>query len=198
MKAKINGIELEGTAEEIAKVLAMNAVAEREEKKSTAQVTSKASLSDSVEDKESSENYLPGTDKFLTALFRYSPSKTSMGRQAYVVQLLATGKTFSIRNLAKRSNTNFHSAAGAIRRAAEAGCVIEVSNSASVDERALNSDTKVRMISLGTIKQALEIKKSYHLKSQTDAVRYGRKEPDVKILDTGSAPITKIKYTEGS
>ena len=209
MKAKINGIEFEGTPQEFSELLAS------QDKNSTQKLTSsslKTDLDKQVEKDVSNrvrinnssksvsslkDDYLPGTIEFVTSLFRYKPSKTTMGRQGYVIQLLATGKTYTIRTLATKANTDTATVIAAIRRSVAAECVIQVNNPSAVPADELNSDTKVRLISLGTVERALEVRQDYH-KRHAESIAQKSSKNEVKYLNTGSAPVTKILYNENS
>jgi len=200
MKAKINGIEFEGTPQEFSELLSsQNKSSDLKSTKLSKEQTVNKSVSNDptkhVSKNAITEDYFPGTDEFIASLFRYKPSKTTLGRQSYVVQLLATGKTYTIRSLATKANTDTATVVAAIRRSVAADCVIQVSNSSSVPADQLNSETKVRMISLGTIERAAEVKEQYHKQyaelSTSKTVKTQNKE-----INTGSAPITKILYSE--
>ena len=131
-------------------------------------------------------------------MFRYRPSNTSMGREAYIVKLLTTGKPFTIKQLTRLGRTELHTVKLALKRAVDAGCVI---NATAIEKNALSVidslkfTSKVHMISLGTIEQAKVARKEHE---QKNAIFADRKKTLPKQVDTGSAPITKIKYTEGS
>ena len=195
MKAKINGIEFEGTPEEFNQLLdAQKSTAAP--KSSSVQPTNfkvKKVVQTQLQNKEDVETTLPGTAEFINALFRYKPSK-HRNRQGYVLQLLASGKTYTIRTLAVRANTDNTSVISAIRRAVAAGCVIQVNNRSSVTPDDLNQDTKVRLLSLGTIERAVEVKKEFHIKNAQE----NKVKQTQNLTPTGSAPITKILYNENS
>ena len=195
MKAKINGIEFEGTPEEFNQLLdAQKSTATQ--KSQPLQPTSlkvKKVVQTQLQNKEDVETTLPGTSEFITALFRYKPSK-HRNRQGYVLQLLASGKTYTIRTLAARATTDTNSVISAIRRAVAAGCVIQVNNRSSVTPDDLNQDTKVRLLSLGTIERAVEVKKEFHVKNAQE----NKSKQTQNLISTGSAPITKILYNENN
>jgi len=146
-----------------------------------------------LQNKEEVETTLPETSEFITALFRYKPSK-HRNRQGYVLQLLASGKTYTIRTLAARATTDTNSVISAIRRAVAAGSVIQVNNRSSVTPDDLNEDTKVRLLSFGTIERAIEVKKEFHIKNAQE----NKTKQTQNLISTGSAPITKILYNENS
>lgn len=169
MKANINGVEVEGTVEEIAQL--MSAVASpapqsvstpkerhipaglitKSEPPKTARIVTPSSL-DNMEDD-------PKVTEFLTALYRYKADRhTQNGKAAYIVKLLATGEPYTIKNLMRIASANQTLVSNAVRRAADAGCVIEVSGTAS---KLLTRNTKVRLISLGTVEQAIAIREKH-------------------------------------
>lgn len=195
MKAIINGIEFEGTPEEFTKLI--NAQTNTTSVKSTplasVETKTKKIVTTNLKPKEDVETTLPGTDEFITALFRYKPSK-HRNRQGYVLQLLASGKTYTIRTLAARATTDNSSVISAIRRAVAAGCVIQVNNRSSVTPDDLNQETRVRLLSLGTIERALEVKNEFHAKRAEE----NKTKQNTNIISTGSAPITKILYNENN
>jgi len=197
VKAFINGIQFEGSPQEFAELiasqqnLAVSSVAQSATKIDAPKV-------DEVQKDESvKDEYFPGTDEFLTALFRYRPSNTSMGREAYIVQVLATNKQYTVKQLVRIGRTDLHTVRQAIKRAVDAGCVINATNidknAASVID-SLKQTSKIHMIALGTIEQAKEARKIHEKKNTNNP----KVESKTTKLDTGSAPITKIKYTEGA
>jgi hypothetical protein len=209
MKAKINDIEFEGTPQEFAELLAsqnknsnvkstalsVESVSNNQVEKDTKKYTRATNPSQNTS--YSKESYLPGTTEFVTSLFRYKPSKTTMGRQSYVVQMLATGKTYTIRTLATKANTDIATVVAAIRRSVAADCIVQVNNPSTVPADELNPDTKVRLISLGTIERALQVKEEYH-RQHAESIAKKSTKNEVKHVHTGSAPITKILYNENN
>lgn len=195
MKAKINGIEFEGTPEEFNRLL----ISEKSiESKSSVPLKLNSSKIKKVyqtkaHGKQDAQKNISTSIEFITALFRYKPSK-NRNRQGYVLQLLSDGKNYTIRNLASRANTDSGSVVSAIRRAVSAGCVIQVNNRGSVTPDDLNEDTKVRLVSFGTIERALQVKEE--LKIQNAQPKKDKKTQTV--ISTGSAPITKILYNESN
>ena len=214
MKATINGIQFEGTPQEMMELLASSKNISDEEKqpvkKPIPEVTFKA--------EEQTNKYFSETDEFLAALFRYKPSNTSMGREAYVVQMLATGESYTIKQLVRGARTQLHTVRQAIDRAVAAGCVIHATrldDKQSAGSQSLTLSSKVKMISLGTVDRAKEVKSSYEKKNnkrsvlsttdqsaqelQIDSASSDKKLKASKttgIIHTGSAPITKIIYAE--
>lgn len=169
MKANINGIEVEGTVEEIAQFMltvsssAPQTVSTSKERhipsglitKSEPPKAAKIVTSSSLDNMEDD----PKVTEFLTALYRYKADRhTQNGKAAYVVKLLATGEPYTIKNLMRIASANQTLVSNAVRRAADAGCVIEVSGTAS---KLLTRNTKVRLISLGTVEQATAVRANY-------------------------------------
>lgn len=150
MKINVNGIDIEGTPEEVAQMIqAMN---------SNSQSVSKASnltfVSAPVPTEDIFANIYSGFDDFIKALYRYKPDRYSQnGKAPYVIKLLATGEVYTIKNLMRLSSANQTVVSSAIRRAAEAGCVIET----SAMNKLLTRNTQVRMLSLGTPEQAKSV-----------------------------------------
>jgi len=195
MKAKINGIEFEGTPEEFTQLLNAqeSTVTQNSSSLQPSGLKTKKVVQTQLQNKEEVETTLPETSEFITALFRYKPSK-HRNRQGYVLQLLASGKTYTIRTLAARATTDTNSVISAIRRAVAAGSVIQVNNRSSVTPDDLNEDTKVRLLSFGTIERAIEVKKEFHIKNAQE----NKTKQTQNLISTGSAPITKILYNENS
>jgi len=161
MKAKINGIEIEGDVAEIAAMLDhMANVSKPKEKTSvtTFDIPSSIVYSQpkstiiSNKDAQDSSEYSKEINDFVNALYRYRPDRnTPHGRSGYAVRLLATGKEYTIKSLMKLSNITDQSIiASAVRRAAAAGCIIEITGNSNK----LMRNNKIRMISMGTVEQA--------------------------------------------
>jgi len=224
MKAVINGIEIEGTPQEILELVNLDAskiantvetVAykpKKEKQVRAAEVKSKPELSpivqlkkeirealndiDAKKESDSDKLYFDGLDEFLTALYRYKPSNTSMGRESYIVQLLATGQPYTIKRLVREGRTDLTTVKQAITRAVSADCVVQATNvnpdskgSSLVDK--LTPNSKVKMLAIGTIEGA-RAARSKHENAHLKSVRIAKP----KTLDTGSAPITKIIHPE--
>lgn len=161
MKANFDGIEIEGTPQEIAEIIAglrnpsipkvdrkqsTNIVVKQPVVTTPTQVTQFASPLDN-----------PAAEAFVKELYRYKADRFSVnGRAPYVVMLLATGEVYTIKKLVQLSNANTTVVSGAIRRAADAGCVIEVTGASTK----FNRNTKVKMISLGTPEEARKVRDS--------------------------------------
>lgn len=128
-------------------------------------------------------------------MYRYKPDRFSpLGRAPYTVILLASGESYTIKRLVQLTNSNTSTVTSAIKRAADAGCVIEVTGTSKNFSR----NTKVKMISLGTPEQAQEVRNSlvpskdprksqyrmqYRSKSQND---------NQETVNRNSPPIVKI------
>jgi len=161
MKAFFNGIELEGTAEEIASIISnLNTSTVTKNIHPKQKATNKNLIVNPQETTKVLDQMsyaFPDVDKFIKALYRYKPDRFSpLGRAPYTVTLLATGESFTIKRLIQLSNSNTSTVSGAIRRAADAGCVIEVTKTSKNFSR----NTKVKMISLGTPEQAEQVRNS--------------------------------------
>ena len=165
MKYNFNGIEIESTPEEFAKLIQMArlGVDKIEEptpeqkpeekpllKKATEQETKRIDASRSMHKPiltPPAED--PQVAEYLRSLYTYRPNRhSSLGRGPFVVQLLATGEWYTIKKLIALSNSNHAQVTAAIRRAISGGCVIEPN--VSVFKR----NTRIRMTSLGTPEQA--------------------------------------------
>lgn len=198
MKAVINGIQFEGSPQEFAELIASQQGFSVPTVTQPAKQVAAPKVNEVQKDEPVKDEYFPGTQEFLTALFRYRPSNTSMGREAYIVQLLATNKPYTVKQLVRTGRTELHTVKQAIKRAVDAGCVINATNidknAASVID-SLKQTSKVHMTALGTIEQAKEARKAHEKKNVISSLK---SEPKTTKLDTGSAPITKIKYTEGA
>lgn len=235
MKATINGIQFEGTPQEMLELLASSANTANTQSadisKSKKQSVEKSIFEASFETQKQSSKYFPGTSEFLAALFRYKPSNTSMGREAYVVQMLATGQAYTLKQLVRGARTDLQTVKQAIDRAVDADCVIHATRLEGkqfAGSQSLTLTSKVKMLSLGSIERANEVKSRYRKKNasgSTDVVRplseevpfeaslikdlllaaksnsldFDKKSKASKkngVIDTGSAPITKIIYAE--
>lgn len=182
MKANFDGIEIEGTPEEIGLIIASirskSFVQERTiaAKPINQMTTFNAPTSAILE--EGNDQKL---DDFIKALFRYRSDKTSSnGRAPYVVRLLATGEQYNIKSLMRISGGNQNLVSNAIKRAADAGCIIEVSG----NTKTLTRNTRVQLKHLGTVEQALAVKLSMSPSKQVPK--------EVTTTTWNSAPITKI------
>jgi hypothetical protein len=197
MKALIKGIEFEGTPQEMAQLLISVSDSQKQSFSSASETQSFESAEDfsSELSLENKSGFLPGTEKFLAALFRYRPSNTSMGREAYVVQMLATGKVYTIKQLVRGARTDLLTVKNSVDRAVSAGCIIHVAQTQDQDgslggSKFLTMSSKLKMISLGSVEQAMEVKSRH-------TTEHKRNKKNVSnIIDTGSAPITKIIYAE--
>jgi len=153
---KINGIEVEGTPEEIAVLLnAMSgAVPQTVATPKNPTTNNLVTLSEppaTLVNPEAADN--PEVDEFVRNLYRYKADKQSAhGKAPYIVKILGNslGEYFTIKNLMRMANAKQDLVSSAIRRAADAGCIIEVNSQSSV----LSRNTKIRMTKLGTVEQA--------------------------------------------
>lgn len=230
MKVIISGIEVEGTPQEVLELINSSTVVYKpkkaKEKRTTARFNRTESLTNPVvqlknELRETLNNmqikngttgntvYLEGIDEFLTALYRYKPSNTVMGRESYIIKLLATGEPYTLRRLAAAARTNLSKVKQAITRAVAADCVIQATNlkswpltgvpknSSLIDQ--LTSSSKVKMLAIGTIEGARSARAKYENAHLRKSVKVEKPKVDRllrKTLSTGSAPITKIIYPE--
>lgn len=217
MKAIINGIEFEGTPEEFVKLIGKHD-SSASSKSSEVYVFDPKRLNGSSKPKskddakneskvvaEVMETYLSGTAEFLAALYRYRPK---FGGASYAFQLFATGKAFTVRSLAQKAGVSYDAVYEVLQRSFNAGCKIGIDNnhvapgtlqrskktlsvSGSTDDTiSIALETKIRLISLGTVEQA---------KAAADSTRVAfRKNKDSKtkavVVSTGSPPVTKIVY----
>lgn len=206
MKANFDGIEIEGTPQEIAEIIAglrNSTISKADSKQSTniiarhqivavpTQVTQFTSPLDN-----------PVAETFVKELYRYKADRfTPNGRAPYVVMLLATGETYTIKKLIQMCNGNTTIVSSAIRRAADAGCVIEVTGASTK----FNRNTKVKMISLGTPEEARKVRDSLAPSKDPRTAaykeRYAQKKREQTATTTvasasqvkrNSPPITKI------
>ena len=182
MKANFYGIEIEGTPEEIGLIIASirskspvmerNIVAKPIVQTTTFNTPNFALLEEGNDEK---------LDDFIKALFRYRSDKTSAnGRAPYVIRLLATGEQYNIKSLMRLSGANQTLVANAIKRAADAGCIIEVSGNTKL----LTRNTRVQLKRLGTVEQAAAVKLSMSPSKLTPK--------EITTTTWNSAPITKI------
>jgi hypothetical protein len=200
MKATINGIQFEGTPQEMLELLASSPDTNKTQKQSVENPVSETSLETQ---EQSNSKYFPGTDEFVSALFRYKPSNTSMGREAYVVQMLATGQSYTVKQLVRSARTELHTVKQAIDRAVAADCVIHATRLEGKQfsgSQSLTLSSRVKMISLGSVARAKEVKSSYQKKNNKKiSVESSSDLKNLKIgaaISTGSPPITKIIYAE--
>jgi len=231
MKLVINGIEIEGTPQEVWELLTSSGLSpkgikvsvSRPEKASVLLSSKKGKIKQSYanpllgsltnpsvkirkEIREAldgmkvsqNQDYLEGVDEFLSALYRYKPSNTSMGRESLVIKLLSTGEPYTVKRLTREIRSDIRCVKKAITRALAADCVIQATNLDSkaplkgvslVDQ--LNLNSKVKMLAIGTLAGAREAREKHEIKY----VKI-KKPSRVKILNTGSAPITKIIQPE--
>lgn len=219
MKLVINGIEIEGTPQEVWELLTFELIAltspiSKPEKaltllppkksgtKSSASpsVKIRKEIREALNDIKGSKNrdYLEGVDEFLSVLYRYKPSNTSMGRESLVIKLLSTGEPYTVKRLTREVRSDIRCVKKAITRALAADCVIQATNLDSkaplkgvglVDQ--LNLNSKVKMLAIGTLAGAREAREKHEIKY----VKI-KKPSKVKVLNTGSAPITRIIHSE--
>lgn len=159
---KINGIEVEGTPEELATLLNAMSGAPVAQPALTKPLSSTNLVTISDPIVSTSLDNLPEdpvVNEFISNLYYYKPDRNSQNSRApYVVKILATSmnQQFTIKQLMKASNSNQSVVSSAIRRAASAGCVIEVTS----PNKILTKTTKVRMTKLGTPQEALAVRLS--------------------------------------
>jgi hypothetical protein len=199
MKAVIHDILVEGTLEEILELINRFKSHQRlfgpdKETDSTSGASNKINTSKksnvlrpvssgSRQKKAKSLISLKDADNFVSALYRYSPSKTGLGKQAYVIKMLATGKIYTIKYLAREAEANAVTVKRAIIRAVSAGCIIEATNlSAKKQEKLtgqrvlwqnitqLNLNSKVRMLALGTVETARAARLSHKEEKTASAI----------------------------
>lgn len=176
MKVNIDGIDVEGTPQEVAEIIkAMRSNTTSIDTTVTSKTTFSTPPSNAVED------FLPHDEefnKFIKNLYRYKPDKFAKnGKAPYVVQLLRSGQWFTVKQLMRLSAATQNVVSGAIRRAADAGCVIETTSTSSF----LTSNTRVRMISLGTVEQAKAVRDSF-------APSVTMKQPQPRVFKTPIVP----------
>lgn len=165
MKININGIEVEGTPAEVAELLASMTTTPSTAHPQLSDIREKVSENKFVKASEPPVEALTNEQLYVRALYRYRPNKnSSSGKAPYVVELLTSGDQYSIRQLCRLAQADQSLVSRAIRRAADGGCTIEVSSS-STSKLTLN--TKVRLVSIGTIEQA----KSTRTSSLTSKVK---------------------------
>ncbi len=162
MKINIDGIDIEGTPEEIAQLMAMRAAitspsVSQPTPSPKSQLVHKPTMTTRQLPPSHAEDEEIDTEleDFLKALYRYKADKhTAPGRAPYVIKLLRSGKQFTIAQLQRLSNANQTTVASAIHRAADAGCVIEITG----NSLKLYPNTKVKMTKLGTVEEAAKAK----------------------------------------
>jgi hypothetical protein len=188
MKANFDGIEIEGTPEEIAQIIAglRNSKPAPVERKVNANIVVRQPVA-------SEPTVNPAVEAFVRELYRYKPDRSSAnGRAPYVVMLLSTGETYSIKKLIQLCNGNTTVVSSAIRRAADAGCVIEVTGASTKFTR----NTKVRMVSLGTPEEARKVRDSLAPSKDPRTVeykaRYAAKKKQQLQTNTTVAPAAPI------
>lgn len=208
MKAFFKGIEVEGTLEEISAII-QNFSSDKELNINSAISVNKNiyprqkivnnNLLKSVqaEPKVFDENYyvFPEVTEFVKALYRYRPDRFSpLGRAPYVVTLLASGEFYTIKRLVQLSNSNSSTVSSAIKRAADAGCVIEVTGTS----KNFNRNTKVKMVSLGTPKEATQVREALAPSKDPRTAQYKmqyklKTQNDVdNVVNRNSPPVVKI------
>jgi hypothetical protein len=113
------------------------------------------------------------------------------------VNLLSSGEIYTIKKLVQLSNSNTALVSNAIRRSANAGCIIEVTGNPEF----LTKNTKVKLIKLGTVEQAKEVsnslKSSKEYNNKLKIIRNQKKNTESKesvVIGVNSPPITKINY----
>lgn len=164
MKYKFNGIEVESTPEEFAKLIQMARLGIDKVEETTPEQPEEKPLLKRASEQEIKQidatqsihkpiltppQEDPKVAEYIRALYTYRPNRHSrLGRGPFVVQLLATGESYTIKKLVALSNSNPAQVVAAIRRAISGGCVIEP----NVNVYRIN--TRVRMTSLGTVEQA--------------------------------------------
>jgi len=215
MKAIINGIEFEGTPEEFVKLIGKHD-SSVSSKNSEVYVFDTKKLNKKPKDQDNSdtetkvvaevmETYLTGTAEFLAALYRYRPK---FGGASYAFQLFATGKGFTVKSLSQKAGVSYDAVYEVLQRSFNAGCKIGIDNNhvapgtlqrskktlsisgSTNDTIAIALETKIRLISLGTVEQA---------KTAADNTRIAFKknkdsETKAVVVSTGSPPITKVIY----
>ena len=151
MKVNINGIEVEGTPSEVAELIASMSTKDSSVQPNTVHPDLQALREKNIQHTHVEEP-LTQEQQYVRALYRYRPNKhSSSGKGPYVVELLTSGQQYTIRQLCRLANADQSLVSRAIRRAADGGSVIEVS-SATTTKLTLN--TRVRLVSIGTIEQA--------------------------------------------
>lgn len=178
MKINIDGIDVEGTPQEVAEFAkAMRGNATIPQPPVTRSAPPQEAAIDNL-------NNDPEFDEFIKNLYRYKPDRFAKnGKGPYIVQLLRSGQWLSMKQLMRLGSATQTVVSGAIRRAADAGCVIETTSPSGI----LMNNTKVRMISLGTPDQAREIRDSFAPSSKDAHNRVVFKAPRVV---SSSAPST--------
>lgn len=217
MKAKINGIEFEGTPEEFVKLIgkpqASDALSNSEvfvfrSSKQNQPEKQQSNVQDDTVVAEVMETYLTGTTEFVRALYRYRPK---FGGSSYVLQTLATGKVFTVRSLAQKAGVPFDAVYEVLQRSLNAGCQIGIDNNHvapgtlqrskrslvlvedTSQEVKITSETKVRFIALGTVEQAKATAEATRLNMRNSKTAQ-HQDAKAVVISTGSPPITKIRY----
>lgn len=207
MKAFFKGIEVEGTLEEI------SAIIQTFSSDKELNINSAISVNKNIYPKQKAvnknlltdiENFVPAkqgsyvfpeVEAFVKELYRYRADRTSpLGRAPYAIKLLATGESYTIKRLVQLSNSNSSTISNAIKRAADAGCVIEVTGTSKNFSR----NTKVKMISLGTPEQAKQVRLSLAPSKDPRTAQYkirykAKAQNDVdNVVNRNSPPVVKI------
>ena len=207
MKAFFKGIEVEGTLEEI------SAIIQTFSSDKGLNINSAISVNKNIYPKQKAvnknlltdiENFVPAkqgsyvfpeVEAFVKELYRYRADRTSpLGRAPYAIKLLATGESYTIKRLVQLSNSNSSTISNAIKRAADAGCVIEVTGTSKNFSR----NTKVKMISLGTPEQAKQVRLSLAPSKDPRTAQYkirhkAKAQNDVdNVVNRNSPPVVKI------
>jgi hypothetical protein len=182
MKANFDGIEIEGTPEEIGLIIAsIRSKSPAKERTIAAKPISQTTTFNTPTSALLEEGNDEKLDDFIKALFRYRSDKTSSnGRAPYIIRLLATGEQYNIKSLMRLSGGNQTLVANAIKRAADAGCIIEVSGNTKL----LTRNTRVQLKQLGTVEQAAAVKLSMSPSKQV--------QNEITTSTWNSSPITKI------
>ncbi|MDA0763733.1 MAG: hypothetical protein O3A39_04790 [Proteobacteria bacterium] len=208
MKAFFKGIEVEGTLEEIRAIIQTFSSDTELNIKSPISVNKNIypkqkainkNLPRSVEAQPEifNENFyvFPEVTEFVKALYRYRPDRFSpLGRAPYVVTLLASGESYTMKRLIQLSNSNSSTVSSAIKRAADAGCVIEVTGTSKNFSR----NTKVKMVSLGTPEQATQVREALAPSKDPRTAQYkmrykAKAQNDVNnVVNRNSPPVVKI------
>ena len=211
MKAFFNGIEVEGTLEEISAIISsfnsgkeikssnsFSAISENKDIYPKRQRILSKNLLRSVEAQPEifNENYyvFPEVTEFVKALYRYRPDRFSpLGRAPYVVTLLASGESYTMKRLVQLSNSNSSTVSSAIKRAADAGCVIEVTGTS----KNLSRNTKVKMVSLGTPEQATQVREALAPSKDPRTAQYkmrykAKQSSGEETVNRNSPPVVKI------
>lgn len=221
MKAFFNGIEIEGTLNEIQAIVYLfnseNLIKPKTlEKLKTLDTSTVISTNKYIYPKQKDviknlltniENFVPAkqnsyvfpeVEAFVKELYRYRADRSSpLGRAPYAIKLLATGESYTMKRLIALTNSNTSTVSNAIKRAADAGCVIQVTGAS----KNLNRNTKIKMISLGTPEQAKQVRLSLAPSKDPRTAQYKMRYKAITQSANGEAtnrnspPIVKINHT---